>query len=215
MQDFKTCPSMFNAKHVAKTHKDVQGEAQIWGEQVHTHFENYINDGTDLPKELQSHRKYLNVLLAKPGHFWCEQKIGLDTKGRPCTWFVPWVFWRGKMDFLKISPEGIAPRTATAVDYKTGKVKQHFSQLMWYAIWTFAAHQDVELINAQFYWTKTEEVSKQVYGRDDIPKLWNHFLPDLRQYKEAFTTDTWQPRPNGLCKGWCPKNDCPFWSSKR
>ena len=209
---------MFNAKHVAKTHIDVQGEAQIWGEWVHKQFENYIDINQELPEELQSHKKYLDRLREKPGHYWCEQKIGLDTKGQPCTWFVPWVFWRGKLDFKKISPEreyGAIPRTATLVDYKTGKVKQDFSQLMWYAIHTFAECPDVELVNAQFYWTQTEEVSKQVYGRGDIPKLWAHFMPDLKQYKEAFITDTWQPRPNGLCKGWCPKTDCPFWSSKR
>src|ERR1017187_2014414 len=102
MQDFKTCPSMFNAKHVAKTHRDVQGWQQIWGEKVHKHFEDYVNTATDqgiaeLPKELQSHSKYLNGLIQKPGHHRCEQKIGLDIKGQPCTWFVPWVFWRGKM----------------------------------------------------------------------------------------------------------------------
>jgi len=206
---------MFNAKHVAKTHVDVQGPAQIWGEQVHTYFEKYVEIGEELPASLLNHKKYLDGLKAKAEHFWCEQKIGLDTKGQPCTWFVPWVFWRGKMDFLCIGPEGIAPRTATAVDYKTGKVKQDFSQLMWYAIWVFAAHPDVELINVQFYWTQTEEVSKQVYDRADIPKLWAHFLPDLKQYKEAFATDIWQPRRNGLCAGWCPKDDCDNWSPKR
>ena len=35
------------------------------------------------------------------------------------------------------------------------------------------------------------------------------------QYAQAFKTDTWQPRPSGLCNGWCPVKTCEFWQPKR
>ena len=48
-----------------------------------------------------------------------------------------------------------------------------------------------------------------------IKGIWKKFIPDLRQYAEAFKTDTWQPRQSGLCNGWCPVKECEFWKQKR
>jgi hypothetical protein len=45
--------------------------------------------------------------------------------------------------------------------------------------------------------------------------LWSKFVPDLRQYMEAFKTETWQARPSGLCNGWCPVTECEHWKPKK
>ena len=101
------------------------------------------------------------------------------------------------------------------VDYKTGKPHQKFEQLSLFALHTFAMYPKHELIYVRYYWTKTGEESRWSYRRDDIAAMWGKFVPDLRQFAEAFKTDTWQPRQSGLCNGWCPVKDCEFWKPKR
>ena len=57
--------------------------------------------------------------------------------------------------------------------------------------------------------------TKKVWGRAEIEALWNLFIGDLRQYAEAFKGDVWQPRPSGLCNGWCPVKTCAHWKPRR
>jgi hypothetical protein len=51
--------------------------------------------------------------------------------------------------------------------------------------------------------------------RDQIGAVWGEFLPNLKQYAQAFKEDIWQPRQSGLCGGYCPVTDCEFWRPKR
>jgi hypothetical protein len=82
-------------------------------------------------------------------------------------------------------------------------------------LWTFAAFSNIDLVNAQFYWTVDQSTTKKVWGRGEIDMLWGMFIGDLRQYAEAFKSDTWQARPSGLCHGWCPVTTCEHWKPKR
>ena len=116
------------------------------------------------------------------------------------------------MDYEKVDvPNGLA----RIVDYKTGKKKAKWEQLAMNAVHTFASHPEIERIDARFYWTVDQSEDRKVWGRAEIPMLWDMVLGDLRQYAEAFKTETWQPRQSGLCKGWCPVTKCNHWSPKR
>ena len=70
-------------------------------------------------------------------------------------------------------------------------------------------------MRAEYYWTQTKTTNGMTITRDQIPAIWREFLPALKQYAEAYATDTWQPRQSGLCNGWCPVTDCEFWRPKR
>ena len=105
--------------------------------------------------------------------------------------------------------------TARVVDHKTGKHHTKFGQLKLFAIHTFIAHPEVTTVRAEFYWTQTLTSGGVTWTRDQLPAMWSQFLPALKQYAQAFQTDTWQPRPSGLCNGWCPVIDCEFWKPKR
>lgn len=104
---------------------------------------------------------------------------------------------------------------ARLVTHNTGKPHDKWKQLGMFAIHTFLQFPTVDLVNAQFYWTKTATATKKVWSREDVPHLWSMFLPDLKQYAQAFKTDTWQERPSGLCNGWCSVTQCPHWRPKR
>jgi hypothetical protein len=210
LEDFKNCPRAFYEKQVAKSVIETKGEATIWGEVVHKHFEDRLVDGVVLPPELQCHESFLARLQALPGTMSVEARIALNRSGQPCEFFGDNVWFRGVID-VKI----VDGSSALLIDHKTGKHHTKFGQLKLFALHTFMAHPEVENVRCEYYWTQTMTKNGQGFARSDMPKLWNEFIPDLKQYAQAFKTDTWQPRQSGLCRGWCPVTECEFWSPKR
>ena len=205
LEDFKNCPRSFSEKRIFKSVVETKGEATIWGEVVHKHFEDFLTDGVALPPALEIHEAFLLRLLALPGELGVEQKIALNRRAQPCEFFAPDVWFRGVIDVKKVHGD-----TALLVDHKTGKHHTKFGQLKLFALHTFIAHPQVNTVRCEFYWTQTCTKNGQTYTRDQIPEMWKQFIPDLIQYRDAFLTDTWQPRQSGLC-GWCPVTDCEFW----
>jgi hypothetical protein len=210
LEDFKNCPRSFAEKRIFKSVVETKGEATVWGEEVHKHFEDYAQSGVALPPVLEVHAPFLRSLMTKPGAHGVEQKIALNNKGQPCAFFDPDVWYRGVVDWMTV-----AGTEALLIDYKTGKYHTKFQQLRLFALHTFAAYPAVQSVRAEYYWTLTLTTNRENYTRDMIPKLWAERIPDLRQYAEAFKTDTWQPRQSGLCNGWCPVETCEFWRPKR
>lgn len=210
LDTFKTCPRMYEAKYILKSVVEPETEQMRWGKMVHKHFEDRQAVATPLPPELEPHEAFMQRLEDKPGVLFTEVKGGIDRKLRPCAFFVPDVWVRVIKDWEKVDG-----KTATIVDYKTGKPHQKPEQLALFALHTFVLHPQVELVNAQYYWTQTLSSTKKVWGRHEIPLLWKYFTADLRQYAEAYQTNTWQPRQSGLCGGWCPVTECEFWRPKK
>lgn len=210
LDTFKTCPRQYEAKYVSKSIQEEKSEQMLWGERVHKAFELRQLDGTPLPAGLEVHEEYMQKLEALPGIHNVEQKIALNFKRQPCNFFGPDVWFRGIIDYIKVGSDG-----AYVIDYKTGKPHQKMDQLSLFALHTFALYPDTDLVHVRFYWTQTMTETRWAYTRDDIMPIWRKFIPDLKQYAEAFKTDTWQPRQSGLCNGWCPVKDCEFWKPRR
>ncbi len=210
LDDFVNCPRAYYEKRVAKSVVEAKSPQMEWGEIVHKHFENRQKDGTALPPELARHERYMAELAALPGQGFTEERIALSKTLTPCGFFDRSVWFRGVIDYRKVNRQH-----ATLVDYKTGKVHQKYKQLKLFALHTFIDLPDVHTIDAKYYWTTTQQATGERYTREMIPFLWSQFTPDLRQYVEAFRTDTWQPRPSGLCHGWCPVTSCEHWRPKK
>lgn len=210
LEDFKNCPRAFHEKQVLKSVVETKGEATIWGEQVHAHFEHRLADGVVLPPELEVHEDFLARFEALPGVQTVEERIALNINGQPCAFFDADVWYRGVIDLKKVNG-----RQARVVDHKTGKHHTKFGQLKLFAIHTFAAHPEVDAVRCDYYWTQTRTLNGATYTREQIPELWASFIPDLRQYAQAFREGIWQPRQSGLCNGWCPVTSCEFWKPKR
>lgn len=215
LSDFVNCPRAYFEKKVAKSVQEAPSEQMIWGNKVHKHFENRMKHGTPLPDILSEHEPYMQELerigqseplVAK----FTETKIGLNKALKPCGFFDRDVWWRGVIDYGMVGQ-----KSARLVDYKTGKKKDDFKQLTIFALHTFIQYPHVEGVDVCFYWTKTKDESAKGFHRREMGDMWAEFIPDLKQYKEAFATDTWQPRQSGLCHGWCPVEDCEFWRPKK
>jgi hypothetical protein len=211
LDDFKNCPRAYHEKKVLKSVVETKGEATIWGEVVHKHFEDFLTDGVALPPEVAMHEPFLLRLLDMPHqHRFVEERIALDRNADPCEFFHDNVWYRGVIDFGVVNGEH-----ARLVDHKTGKHHSKFGQLKLFALWVFAKYPEVQSARCEYYWTQTMTLNGETYTREQVPQLWAGFIPDLKQYADAFKTDTWQPRQSGLCRGWCPVTDCEFWEPKR
>ena len=210
LDDFVNCPHAYYEKRIAKSVTEQRTQPMIWGEYVHKQFENRQKFGTPLPADVEEHEEFMLFLATRPGQGEYELKVGLNLRMEPCGFFDKQVWHRGIVDYRKVHDDH-----AHIVDYKTGKPHSKFKQLTVNALHTFAALPAVQEVKVEYYWTTTRQTTGESYTRKDIPILWKTFLPDLRQYAEAFKTDTWQKRQSGLCRGYCPVTTCEFWRPRK
>jgi putative RecB family exonuclease len=186
------------------------GEAAVWGNRVHEAFEAYLKHGTPLESELAQYQGYLDAIKATRGTMHVECEYALDSSLNPVDKFGRSVFVRGIIDVLHLDGAN-----AYALDHKTGKRKPDSKQMKLMALLIFAHHAEVMRVKVGFFWLKVNAKDTETFTRADIPRLWGEFFPEVTQWRDAFATDTWQPRPNGLCHGWCPVTTCEFWKPKR
>ena len=210
LDDFVNCPKAFYEKRVLKSVKEEESEQMIWGNRVHKAFEYYVKHNRPLPDILEQHEQYLKRIMAFGGKVATEEKVAVNLKGEPCGFFDKNVWYRGILDFHAVNGN-----EALIVDYKTGKQHSKFKQLKLFALNIFSRYPQVTHVDVRFYWTQACTATGERYARGQIPQLWQEFLPDLKQYAQAFKEDIWQPRQSGLCNGWCPVTTCEFWKPKR
>jgi hypothetical protein len=211
LSDFINCPKQYYEKRVAKSVVEEESEQMRYGNYVHKRFElRQTPEKTPLPSDLAVHEPFMQILDRYQGTTHTELKIALDTTLQPCSFFDKNTWWRGIIDHHCVFPSAV-----TVTDYKTGKPHRDFKQLKLFAIWLFAKYPQIESVDTRYYWTTTQSLTTERFLRQQTPLMWKEFLPHLQQYKEAYRTDTWQPRPSGLCNGWCPVTACQFWKPKR
>lgn len=218
LSDFVNCPWSFKEKSVLKRYPFKDTKETLWGKEVHKIFEERLNGTRSvLPDNLIIHEPHMQKLEAfgQRGILYTERQIALDRNMEPCAYFSP----RGKPDVVwfrgVIDVTIITGAAALIEDYKTGKKKPDFRQLKTNALWVFANYPQIHTVLTRYYWTTDQSLSAETYTRDQVPALWAELVPDLRQWAQAFKTDTWQKRPSGLCNGWCPVENCEFWKPRR
>jgi RecB family exonuclease len=214
LETFKNCPEQYHHRYVLKDLPPEERSAeQIYGERVHEVFAaRQGHKRTKLPADLAAHEPFMEKLAAQPGLVFVEHKAALSKLAMPCDWDTENVWCRMIIDYLRVDAQS---RHGWIVDYKTGKPHHKFNQLMIYALWTFAEFRYVDSIDVMFYWTKSCTTDRVTYGAKEVNELWKELKGDLRQYREAFRSDTWQLRQSGLCNGWCPVIGCKYWRPKR
>lgn len=206
LEDFKNCPRAYHAKRVEKSIPYNPGPEAQYGIEVHKHFEDRLRHGVVLPTALQDHEPYLAKLEALPGVGEAEQEIALNQRVQACGYWDADVWYRGKVDYLKINSD-----KARVYDWKTGKPHQKLLQLYEYILWVFIKYPEVQVVYAEYYWTKAAAHPTGVtLSRGRMGEIWAMLVPDLKQMVEAYQTDIWQPRQSGLCKRHCGVVSCEF-----
>ena len=212
LDKFKTCGRQYYHLKVVKDVKDEKGDAALWGDYVHINFDKYLKSkgAAPLPSNLLEYKKYLDSILGMPGDLHAELALAVNKNLERCKFDDPDVFIRGYADVVVFNGD-----TATALDHKSGKQRLGSTQMQMMALLIFLLYPQIERVKVAFSWLQENALQRDHFMRSDLPVLWNTFLPDMQQYRDAYRTNTWQPKPSGLCNGWCPVRSCEYWKPKR
>ena len=207
LEKFENCPRQFYHVRVKKDVVEPPTEATLWGGRVHEAMEYRIKDGTPLPEGMTQWEGLAGKISNMAGEKFCEAEMALDENFQPAPWTNAWT--RGIADLLIVNGD-----KAVNLDYKTGKRKLTH-QLMLYAGYTFAIYPKVNTVVTGFVWMRDKKIDKETFTRDQVPMIWQTFIPKVRKLESAYERDAWPVRPSGLCKGWCPVKTCEFYKDKR
>ena len=197
---FETCPKRYYLTKVSKQVQEPQTEATIWGNKVHKALELRLA-GTPLPDTMQQFEPIAATVVAraKGGKIGAEQKMALTKSFKPTTWFGKDVWVRGITDFTIEKGDKVF-----IGDWKTGKPTPESAQLKLTAAMTFAHKPYVNTVINSFVWLKTGGITHEVFQREDVPEIWQEFMPRIQRLEHAMEENKFPARPSGLCRAWCP-----------
>ena len=219
-KNWLTCPKRYYEIDVQKNFVD-ESEALTWGNTVHAAMAAaallakgipFMGTGRDkvtaapLPETMGSYQKWIDVVKASPGRLLVEQKFSITRDLRPVSWFDNQTWYRGVCDLLMIHGN-----TATALDWKTGKIKHDSVQLMLMALCIFLHHPEITLVKTRFVWLQEDCTTPEQFTRDEIMKQLTTLIPQVNELEKAHQTLTFPPKPGKLCRKWCPVTSCPFY----
>lgn len=214
---FRTCPYKYYRLRVVKDVKDEQGEAAIYGQDMHKAAEEFIRDGTPIPGKFQFMRPALQSIAAWPGKKLCEYRMGLREDLTPCDFFARDVWWRGVADLIVISDDG---KSARVLDYKSSKSSKYadMEQLDLLAAAVFIHFPEVVTIRAALLFLVCNEMVPEKPKKYEFMFSRSSFANakfDVKRIETAMDSGVWNPSRNFTCRGWCPVKDCVHWEERR
>lgn len=198
LNDYANCPRAYQLKRVTKEVTQVETEQMKYGTECHLFLENRVAKGDALPEHLAWVEPYIVQMEKSGGKLIAEQKLGLTKGLTPTGFFSPDVWVRGVVDLtVRYGVKSVV------IDHKTGKRKMDSDQLMLFAAFEFADRPYVPEVRTGYLWLKDKKLDTEVFRREDLPRIWGHFIPKVEKLEQAYEKDEWPCRPSGLCP-WCP-----------
>ena len=205
LNGYEQCPRKFWHENVGKTLPFEETDDMRAGKDWHKAAELFIKNGKALPLNMRHWTATLQMFRDAPGEKVVEQQIALNAQWQPVEWYAKDTWLRVKSD-LTILHNG----KGVQIDYKTGKVKDDFSQLRLNSAVTFILAPEITEITHAFLWTKSKELTKETMKASDAPDFWAKMLPRVAKYQEAHDQQNFPPKPNYLCKKYCRVRSCQY-----
>jgi hypothetical protein len=204
----ENCPKQYFHLNVAKDFKDEDSDWAADGKIVHDGLYKRVVKGVALPLPLRPLEPLAAKFAAAEGEKHGEMKMALNRKFEPVDFFAPDAWVRSVIDLLIIREN-----KAIIVDWKTGKVKDDFTQLMLTAGVLSRYMPELEHFTLVYVWLKSREVTKKMTTLSKLASMWNELLPRVSKIEDSIRTTTFPARPSGLCK-WCPVRSCPHYGER-
>lgn len=210
LKNFETCPKRHYAIDVAKSVKEDESEELAYGNTLHDVLAKAISGKAPLPEGFTKFQKWVDKMRAGTtleggtATVLTEQNLAITRNFAPTGYFDNDVWFRGKLDVVKISGP-----VALVADWKTGKVLEDGVQLALFAQCLFAHHPQVQKIRTEFIWLKYEAQTRADFTREDMIKVWSGLLPRVTTLENAYKAQDFPPKPSALCRRWCPVVSCP------
>lgn len=208
LKTFQQCPKKYYHVKIAKDISEPDTQATLYGKSVHTAAEEYVRDGTPLPKPYAYIQPYLDRLTAVPGEKHCELKLGLTEDLRACDFDAPDVWWHGIADLVVIDEE---QGLAHSVDYKTSKSARYadITQLQYVAAGIFAKFPKIKRVRSALLFVVSEEFVRADQYAEKIEEYMEKPRQDLARIQAALDNGVWNPVSGPLCK-FCAVKQCEY-----
>ena len=203
LKNFETCPHRHQQVDLLKNFSDEGGEALMWGNSVHTSLANALGKGVPLPKEMAAYQKWVDRVNSGSGQLLVEQKYAITRDFEKTQYFAPNVWYRGIGDVVRIDGS-----VALVLDWKTGRVKDDYTQLALMAQCIFSHFPFVKKVRSEYVWLAEDCSTPELFTRQDLADTWVGLLDRVRMMENAHKTQTYPARPGKLCKSWCPVKTC-------
>ena len=211
MNTYETCPRQYKLTYVTPVIPYQETEATIWGTNVHLALENYCRSGDILTSEYIGFKPYADKILSLSGDKHFEAEVALNAAFKPVEFSDPSAVLRGIIDVLVVNGD-----KALVADWKTGKIRADSDQLKLFALFAMKKYPEVQSVKTCYVWLKFGKTTTEVYTREDLPSIIEHFMVKTNRIKASYDNDRWIPKTSGLCRGWCgAKGHCEFWSPRR
>lgn len=205
---FEQCPKQYYHMNVSKDFKDEDSEWSVEGKVIHDAMYQRVLKGKPLPLPLRNHEPIAAKFAAAEGEKHGEMKLAINKKFEPVDYFAPDVWLRVVIDLLIIK-DG----KAIIVDWKTGKVKDDFTQLSLTAAVLRQYMPEIEFFTVVYVWLKSKSVTRRNLTVSKLKDVWSALLPRSRAIEEAIATTTFPARQSGLCR-FCPVRTCPHYGDR-
>lgn len=204
---FETCPKRYKLTKLTKQIKEPQTEATLHGNEVHKALELHLEGKKHLPEKYQQYLPLVERVRTQPGKRLVEYKFGMTAAYKSTDFFGSDVWFRGVIDVGVVGT-----KSATLLDWKTGKPKTDGDQLKLFAAAGFSAFPYLEKVRTGYVWLAHNRLDSDTFTREDLPGIWQEFTPRVIRMVKALEQDKFLPKPSGLCKNWCPvpKSMCEF-----
>lgn len=202
---FRTCERQFEAKHVTKEVIFQPTAATQWGTEIHAAAEYAINDGKPLTPRYAVLQPYLDTINSVEGTKRAEVEYAITKDLKPCSFWSKDAKLRGKLD-VEINQGN----RIQIVDWKSGKAKPNdFNELRCFSVLTFLNNPEVEKTRNVYVWLKGDsKPTVEVQDRSNIASLLEPLQDTMDKIERALETDTFRPKPSGLCGAWCDVVNC-------
>lgn len=214
INEFESCPYRYAAKRFFCTTTEAPTEHTIWGERVHKAFELRVRDGVPFPKDFPStYEPWAKALSALPGEKHFEKKFAVKENHLPCGFFESDAVGRGIVDLLVVNGD-----VATVIDYKTGKRKDDNTQLdlfAWFVVNEYDADPQFKVVKSRYIWLKDNTTTGGELTYLDAKMVMNRMLPRIERMERAWQEENFPMNPSGLCRGWCPVDECIHFQPRR
>lgn len=205
---YENCPKQYWEINHQKNFKDEDSSFSTDGKAVHDALYKRVLKGTPLPLPMRNLEDMASRFAEADGEKHGEMKLALNRQMQPVDYFAKDVWVRVVIDLLIVSGT-----TAVVIDWKTGKVKEDYTQMGLCAAVLARWMPEIDLFKTVLVWTAHKKLSPKNYTTSKLQEVWNDLLPRVNKIEESIATTTFPAKASGLC-GYCPVRTCAHWKDR-
>jgi hypothetical protein len=218
LNSFEICPAKFAAEAYYKIVPYQETVYTIWGNKCHKESENFFKKEKSVDAEaFRLMEPFLKLLDRLPGDRLVEFRMGLTAEYKavecPNIPAAPWNWGTEAKGRMTLDLGFLNDSSFRGFDWKTGKPSDNLFQLQLYALTIALLYPQVQDIEMKFIWVKDKSTSGFKCTRKELLPIFKDVKERVSRMEEAWVSETFVERKNGLCRAYCGNFKCPHFQS--